>query len=110
MSLDKAFGSIPRFSVRASNTEVANFTGSAIFTSGTFVKLAGTYKANDFSASFNSSSHTTDASGALPVSIVQMEIGRLGSSQAEYINGTIKKIAYYPKRLTNAELQGLTTV
>jgi hypothetical protein len=49
----------------------------------------------------------TDTLGILPV-VDKLRIGAQ-SAQAP-LNGTIKKLAYYPKRLTNAELQGLTTI
>jgi hypothetical protein len=41
--------------------------------------------------------------------IDRFSIGTL-TTGANPLSGTIKKLAYYPKRLTNAELQGLTTV
>jgi hypothetical protein len=51
----------------------------------------------------------TDTDCILPV-VNQFAIGGRLDSSIRYLNGTIKKLAYYPKRLTNAELQGLTTV
>jgi hypothetical protein len=69
-------------------------------------KTAFAYKVNDTNASFNSSVETTDTSCDVPV-VFQINIGaRSGNSNP--INGTIKKLAYYPKRLANAELQALT--
>jgi hypothetical protein len=70
-------------------------------------KVAGGYKTNDFAASTNGLAASTDTSGVLP-SVDRLRIGdRAGAST---LNGHIRKIAYYPKRLANAELQGLTTV
>jgi hypothetical protein len=71
-------------------------------------KIAIVYKTNDFAISGNGGSVGTDTAGTLPA-IVQLSIGVRDVTTASYINGTIKKLTYYPKRLTNEELQGLTT-
>lgn len=109
ITLDRTSSSSPRFSVRASNVDQAVFAGGVVFTANTVVKLAGAYMVNNFGASFNGSSIASDTSGSVPISIAQMEIGRLGSSQGEYINGHIRQIAYYPRRLQNSELQAITS-
>ena len=70
------------------------------------VKVAMSYKTNDFSASLNGAAVVTDASGIVP-SVNAMNIG--SHIDSTNLNGTIRKIAYYPKRLTNAELQGITS-
>lgn len=44
----------------------------------------------------------------IPMPLSSLRIGATSIGAAVW-NGTIKKIAYYPKRLTNAELQALTT-
>ena len=46
---------------------------------------------------------------ANPRDATSLFIGQSGSN-SQLLNGTIRKIAYYPRRLTNAELQSLTTV
>ena len=74
----------------------------------TFYKNAFAYRTNDFANSFNAGTVGTDTLGALPI-MARLRIGDQGSNDA-VLNGTIKKIACYPKKLTNAELQGLTTV
>lgn len=67
---------------------------------------ATAYKADSFATSWNGLAAVTDSAGALPV-VNQLNIGcYLSDSQ---LNGHIKRIAYYPKRLTNAELQAITT-
>jgi hypothetical protein len=43
----------------------------------------------------------------LPYALDKLVIGNL-SDAALPLNGTIKKISYYPKRLSNTELQALT--
>jgi hypothetical protein len=66
------------------------------------------YKANDFAATSNGASVGTDTSGNVPV-ITQIQIGYLTNSSDQNINGTIKKIAYYPLRLSNTNLVALTS-
>ena len=76
-------------------------------TSGSY-KTSYAYKVNDFALCLNGSSASTDGSGILSYSVNQMWIGsRFNSGQHQ--NGTIKKIAYYPIRVTNAQLQALTS-
>jgi len=64
-------------------------------------KVSGAYKVSDFASSLNGAVATT-SSAALVGTASQFSI-------TPYRNGgTIKKIAYYPKRLSNTELQNLT--
>ena len=77
-------------------------------TAGTSYKVAGTYKLNDYAASKNGGAVVTDTSATVPANLSQMIIGR-DIFNALSLNSTIKKIAYYPIRLTNAELIGMTT-
>ena len=71
-----------------------------------FAKSAIAYKTNDFCGAANGVIGTTDTSGTVPV-VSRSGIGGLDTGRE--INGTIKRIAYYPKRLSNAELQALTS-
>ena len=73
-----------------------------------YSKLALAIKLNDYAFSKNGATASSDTSGGVPV-VSQLTIGGLTASTANQLNGTIKKIAYYPLRLTNAELQGLTS-
>jgi hypothetical protein len=75
---------------------------------GSFAKGALVYKLNDVALSSGGAAVSTDTSAQIPV-LDTLQIG-IGTSSAQSLNGSIKKLAYYPRRLTNAELQGLTTV
>jgi hypothetical protein len=76
----------------------------------TFAKMSLAYKTNDFISCVNATLSSAVTSGRVPV-VDRLLIGIRGDSSASTINnGTIKKIAYYAKKLTNSELQGLTTV
>ena len=71
----------------------------------TFYKMSGCYALNDYAFTYEGTLIGTDTDSTLPISN-QALIGNYLSTK--YINGTIKKLAYYPTRLTNAELQALT--
>ena len=82
--------------------------GSVLVNIGTRVlsqKIAGAYKLNDFAVSTNGAAADTDTSGTVP-SISTLGLGSAYSSA--YLNGHLRRVAYYPRRLTNAELQALT--
>lgn len=70
-------------------------------------KFAGAFKANDFAASINGGAVGTDTSGTIPT-VSSVIIGALYNGSYQ-LNGTIQRIAYYPARLTNAQLQALTS-
>jgi hypothetical protein len=50
---------------------------------------------------------SNDSITTIPSAVHSLFIGRLTGSGG-YLNGTIKKIAYYPERLTNSQLENLT--
>lgn len=62
-------------------------------------KIALAYRNNDFALSANGGAPTADSSGAVP------SVDRL----VFYANSTIKRLTYYPRRLTNGNLQELST-
>ena len=72
---------------------------------GAETKLAVAYATDDFALSLNGGSVATGTSGGLPVAVRQFQIGARTTTVGSL---TIKKIAYYPARLTNAQLQALT--
>ena len=81
-------------------------TGSIPITSA--AKASFSYLTNNINSAVGGTIGTTDTSCIVPV-IIFFEIGSIYNNLYK-INGCLKKIAYYPKQLTNAELQGLTTV
>ena len=98
-------GTQPAMAATTSAVAQANIlTGTMV--AGTSYKLAGVYKANDFAASRDAGAVATDTSGTIPV-VTQAEIGSLAGVGV----GTqhIRQLAYYPRRLSNAELQGITS-
>lgn len=86
---------------------VSNIFGSAGLgnVDGDLVGLA--YKRDDFASASRGNPSVREAkSGEVP-GITRLILGGTASG-AGLINGHISKIAYYPKRLTNAQLQRLT--
>ena len=70
-------------------------------------KAATVFAASDRAISVNGTAATTSTSGALPTSITRLELG--GNGGFNYLNGYLRRITYYPRRLSNAELQTITT-
>ena len=95
-----------QFLVSDGGTAVVNVnTGS--WTSDTAAqKLILAYKADDCAASFNGASVVADTSASMPQA-TQFLIGN--GANSNLINGHLRKIAYWPKRLSNALLEQLTT-
>jgi hypothetical protein len=81
--------------------------GSGPSTLNTTIKIAGSYKTNDSAASFNGSSPTTDTSVILATGINRLGLGQ-SALLGGHLNGYLRRITYYPRRLSNAELQALT--
>jgi len=82
--------------------------GGGSYTVNTAFKFAYAATVNSFAAVLNGGAPATDALGTLPSGLTTFEIA---SSFAGTVNtGHIRRITYYPRRLTNAELQTLTTL
>lgn len=70
-------------------------------------RLAAAYKANDFAVSQNGATVQTDTSGTVPT-VTALYLGYQGGGGG-VLNGHIQRFTYYPARLTNAQLQALTS-
>lgn len=76
---------------------------SVVATAGAPIKAVLGYKTNDSAFSINGGAATVDTACTVPA------ISRLFIGNGDYpLNGHVKRISYYPRRLSNAELQGLT--
>jgi hypothetical protein len=80
---------------------------TAALTQGLTARLAGAYKVNDFALSALGSAVATDTSGALPVSASVLRFGAWQNGGG-YLSGHIRRLAFFPRRLADAELQGVT--
>jgi hypothetical protein len=98
-------GSLNRLVVTVNNTEVVSISG-ATPASKSFVKTAFAIKTNDFASSSNAANASVDTSGNVPI-VSAMRLGTYESPGYE-LNGHIKRIAFWQKRLSNIQLQSLT--
>jgi hypothetical protein len=69
-------------------------------------RQANAYKLNDFAATRNGGTVVTDTSGTVPAVTQATLGGTIGLSRS--LNGHLRRVAYYPRRLLDAELQTLT--
>lgn len=85
-------------------------SGSVQATIGTralTAKVAARFKSNDFAVSVNGVAVATDTSGTVPSITDRLSLGSF-PSVGLYINGRLRRLAFYPRALANAELQALT--
>ena len=95
----------PYLFVQAGGASIANLTSSAITAGSTFAQ-SNAYKTADFAMSTNGGTVSTASSGAVPV-VNKMVIGA-NVSGAAAVNGTIKRLTFWPTRLSNTVLQQIT--
>lgn len=84
-----------------------SLTGAVIGT-GVLRKQALAFAAGDFAFTANGAAVLTAAAPAAHPAVTAFKIGGLGGGGGE-IFGVIQKIAYWPRRITNANLQTVTT-
>jgi hypothetical protein len=103
VSLNSGFADprIHRFSVSVGGVGSAQLDTTSTIVAGTY-KLIGAYKVDDFAFYNNAALVGTDSSGTLPTTVNQMMVG--GERQI-----WVRKVAYWPRRLSNTLLQQLTT-
>lgn len=81
---------------------------SVAATQGSSVKCAAAYKVNDIQQAANGTLGVADVNAVIPL-VSAMQIGSdFSVSGSATLNGHIRKLAFYPKRLTDAQLQALT--
>lgn len=68
-------------------------------------KFAGAWAANDFSAAQDGALGTPDTSGSIPT-VATLKLGIVAGSNA--LNGHIRSLAYFPRRLPDTQLQAMT--
>ena len=81
-------------------------TDSAV---NTAYKSAARYKANDFALVNGGGAAITDTSGSVPSGVDRLLLGRLYTTSDTPLNGHLRRAAYYPRTLTTAEMQSLTS-
>ena len=100
-------GSTKATVVNGGTTQMSQSIASVVFTDNTFSKVSVAYADNNGNASANGTLGTLDTAMTIPV-VTQLQIGTQVGLAVPVLNGTIKKLAYYPIRCTDAQLQALT--
>jgi hypothetical protein len=95
----------PQMLVSSGGTIVASDSIATVTASGR-VAIAAGYKANDFGVAANGSSPTLDTAGSVPSAVDRLSIGSQDAN--DRINGTIRRLTYWPTRLPNSTLQAIT--
>jgi hypothetical protein len=103
-----------RYSLRMGNTVVtsdgvqqASFNPTNPIANTDF-RLGFAYRTDDirFAPSYGLSS--SDTSATLPLSVNTLEIGKLENFSTLTLNGTMRRLCFWPQRLSNASLQQIT--
>jgi hypothetical protein len=96
--------------VQAGGAPQAGFYGASASSFGVGVtrKVAIAYAANDFAFTTQGLSVQTDPSGTVPT-VDRLYLGLGPSGTAQWQNGWLRRVSYFPRRLANAELVSLTT-
>jgi len=94
-----------RLIVNVASVNQADLASGTSITLGATFKTAGVYKVNDFASVLNAGTVQTDTSGTVPTvtTLILGSGGFLGS-----LGGYIRRITYYPRKFSPAELQSLT--
>ncbi len=95
-----------RAGIYTGGTSVASWTGPAV-DDGVCFKAAIAYKENDSNLVVNGTEMTADSSCTIPTGLTTLRIGSDYNGAAP-ASGYIKHIAYFPLRLSDANLQYLT--
>ena len=81
---------------------------SSDFVGGSLSKMSAGWAVNNFAMSMDGGAAVVDTAGAVMTGCTIMGIGTLAIPSTNLINGHIKQIQYFPKRLSNEELELLT--
>jgi hypothetical protein len=105
-------GSRPRALVRHGTARYDSGGTAPVFTADALLKIAAGTSSGGSSAAFNGLIVAAASAPSQTDWGNELRIGNrvlLPSSTSNFWNGHIRRIAYYPRRLANAELQGITS-
>jgi hypothetical protein len=83
-------------------------SAAGVITANTTTKFAGAYATNDLAASRDGGAVATDNTAIIPSGLTRFDLGsdHVGANNVKA--GYLRRITYYPVRLSNAQLQNLT--
>jgi len=104
--------SISIFGISSSNVKqevLVSGASQASFTLGysSAIKAATAFKLNDTNAAVNGTTGTTDTSATVPT-VAKLQLGGIYNGTTFQMNGWLRRVAFYPRRLLDAELAALT--
>ena len=70
-------------------------------------KAALAVEANNMNLAANGTAGTTDTTCSVPA-VSKLQLGNINTGSGSALNGWLRRLTYYPRRLSNAELQTLT--
>jgi len=91
-----------------SNSPQVNIFSAANLLLGAIARAAGAYASASYAAAVNGVLSGTSSFEQVPEAANAMYLGGRAGNASEIYNGHIRKVAYWPKRLTNELLQQLT--
>lgn len=97
----------PQATVAISSGNAGNVSIPSTIVAGALVKQAAAYKLNDFNMGYNGAVGTTDTSVDIPASLNTLRFATAPGSTASS-NMWFQRMSFYPRRLSNAELQAVT--
>ena len=99
-----------RVNIRTLGVQQFDAGNGATYTYGTNTKQALAYATNDAALSVAGTAPTTSASVAIPtVNVMGLGSNNFVGGSLSPTNGWLRRIVYYPRRLSNAELQSITS-
>lgn len=106
--IQNGYGTAPLAFVSASGTsQMSQGFGSITPVNNVFSKVSLAYKLNNGNAAVNNTLGTLNTSLTVPV-VDRLQLGNLSVGTGSNLNGNIRKIAYYPIRLSDSELREIT--
>lgn len=106
-SIDLGADTTGEFIVTDGGSALATISPGTV-TANTAFRIAGAYKLNDVQAALGGTLGVADTSVTLPT-VDRLMLGRQAGGSPVYLNGTVAVLKYWPTRLSNAQLQTLTT-
>ena len=98
---------VTRAGVNQNGTNGQQIAG--VFTSSNTAKLAYAYATDNMSAAANGTTAAATPPNALPIGINRLAIGSRYDTNTSFLaNGWVRRVTYYPRRLSNAELVTVT--
>lgn len=102
----RADASGPIFDVYVEGVGQASIAAGSAIVGGGIRKTAAAWAQNSFQLAANGTLGTPDNSGGLPA-VAQLAFAKANASPAMF-NGWLRRLRYYPRRFSDAELQALT--